>query len=201
RGVVSTANYLAREYGIQSALSIQKAWHFSETAKKAGKPGAIFLSGNYHYYSQISSTIMNILAKYGPIEVASVDEAYLDLSSLNSYKAAEKTAKEIKREIKKLENLTTSIGLGPNKMIAKIASGFKKPDGLTVISEEKVSSFLSPLSIRTIPGIGPKTEIILNKLRIHTIGDLQRLGKTELKDLLGKWGEELFSKVRGIDNR
>jgi len=210
RGVVSTANYKAREYGIHSAMPITKAWELSEKAKKEGKPEAIFIEPSDHLYSDISKEILEIVSRTiekvypsefsnNNLERASIDEAFLDLSFTGSFKRAEILAKKIQREIKSKENLTCSIGIGPNKLIAKIASDFKKPDGLTIVSENKVADFLNPMPIRKIPGIGPKTEILLKNLGIKTISDLKQFSNEKLEKLLGKWGASLYKKARGED--
>jgi DNA polymerase IV (DinB-like DNA polymerase) len=126
RGVVSTANYKAREYGIKSAVPISIAWKLSEEAHKQGKPRAVFITPNMEKYSAISARIMAILRSYAEhIEEASIDEAYFDLSPLGSYEKAAKVAEKIREEIVKKESLTASIGIGPNKLVAKIASDFK----------------------------------------------------------------------------
>ncbi|MCX6788895.1 MAG: DNA polymerase IV [Candidatus Jorgensenbacteria bacterium] len=201
RGVVSTANYKAREYGIRSALPISKAWEYSENAKRAGKPPAIFLGVNMRLYSDVSSHIMEIVEQYSEeFEQASVDEMYFDLSHLGSFEEAERACKKLKKEIKDRERLSCSIGIGPNKLIAKIASDFQKPDGLTVVTNSEAEKFLEPLTIRKIPGIGPKTEEILNNKGINKVKDLKKFELGELKELLGKFGGDLYLKVRGIDN-
>ena len=210
RGVVSTANYKAREYGIHSALPISRAWRLSEEAKKTGRPGAIFLRGNFEKYEKVSGSIMEIIKKYSPtVEQASVDEAYFDLTWKPSsqvgarlpsdWLSAETIAKKIKQEILQKEKLTSSIGIGPNKLIAKIASDFKKPDGLTAVREEDAEKFLEPMGVRKIPGIGPKTEEVLAARNIFLIKDIKKLSKEELIDMLGKWGESLYDKARGRD--
>ncbi len=201
RGVVSTANYKAREYGIKSALPISTAWRFSEQAKSEGKPAANFFEGNFQKYGKVSGEIMAIISKYSPaVERASVDEAYFDLSFCGTFKKAADVAKKLKAEIKKKERLTASVGIGPNKLIAKIASDMQKPDGLTVVLPENTEKFLTPLNIRKIPGIGPKTEIIFKKERINTVGDLKKYSEKQLNEKLGKWGTELYRKVRGVDD-
>ena len=201
RGVVSTANYKAREYGIHSAMPISRAWQLSEQAKKSGKPEAAFISGNFNNYGETSVEIMSIVKKYVKvIEEASVDEAYMDLSFAGSYAAAEELCKKIKKEIKDKERLTASIGIGPNKLIAKIASDMQKPDGLTVIAEEQAEVFLEPLSIRKIPGIGPKAEIVFKKEGTRTVKDLKKYTQGDLYDLFGEWGLEIYEKARGRDN-
>jgi len=220
RGVVSTANYKAREYGIRSAVPISKAWEFSQRAKREGKPEAVFLDGHYKKYSEVSSRIMEIVRQYSKaVEQASVDEAYFEINSDTSaskvvtgplysgpvttdivWKKAQETCRQIKEDIRGKEKLTASIGIGPNKLIAKIASDMQKPDGLTVIYPELVEGFLEPLSIRKIPGIGPKTEQYLNKHGIQIIEDLKKYSLGELENMLGQWGREIYYKARGVDD-
>lgn len=200
RGVVSTANYKAREYGIHSAMPISRAWELSEKAKRDGRPAAVFIGGSFREYAEVSKNIFSIVGNYvSSFEQSSVDEGYLDLSFTKNYKAAENLAKKIQKEIKTKEKLTCSIGIGPNKLIAKIASDFKKPAGLTVIKEDEAEIFVEPLPIRKIPGIGPKTESLLNKNGIKTVKDLKKLSKEEMKSMLGKWGIDLYEKARGRD--
>jgi DNA polymerase IV (DinB-like DNA polymerase) len=205
RGVVSTANYAARAYGIHSALPISAAWRLSEAAKKKGLPPAVFLDVNMQKYGEESERIMEIVYAHVPpdpsglvlVEQASVDEAYFDLSFAGSYEAAERIAREIKNEIKVKERLTASVGIGPNKLIAKIASDRRKPDGLTVVPEKDAEKFLEPLNIRVIPGVGPKTEEQFLKLGIRTVRDAKRLTEAELVSMMGVWGAELYEKLRG----
>lgn len=201
RGVVSTANYKAREYGIHSAMPISTAWRLAEEARRRGEPPTVFMDGNFARYGEVSNRIMAIIRAHVPLlEEASVDEAYLDLSFTNSYGAAEKLCEKIKREIKDKEKLTSSIGIGPNKLIAKIASDFKKPDGLTVVIETEAEKFLEPMPIRKIPGIGPKTEAMFLKRSVKFIRDLKRFSEAELRGMLGKWGLALYRKARGLSD-
>ena len=202
RGVISTANYKAREYGIRSAVPISVAWRLSEKAKHEGKPGVVFITPNMEKYTRISGHIMAILRTHATphIEQASVDEAYIDLSESGSYKQAETICRAIKKEIVLSESLTASIGIGPNKLIAKIASDFNKPDGLTVVRPTDAESFLERNGLRRIPGIGPKTEQLLAAQGITTIVELKRLSREELRKLLGKLGEDLYEKARGRDD-
>lgn len=198
RGVVSTANYKAREYGIHSAMPISAAWRASERARIGGKPAAIFLPVNFSRYNEVSRKVMDVIGKYSEaVEEASVDEAYFDLGYAGSFASAGETAMRIKSEIGEKEKLTCSIGIGPNKLIAKIASGFKKPDGLTIVEESGVEGFLSPMGIRMIPGIGPKTEILLNKEGVHFVSDLKKISKEKMEKMLGKFGLDLYEKCRG----
>lgn len=201
RGVVSTANYKAREYGIKSAVPISTAWRLSEDAKKQGKPGATFITPNMEKYAQVSSHIMAILQPYSAhIEEASIDEAYFDLSPLGSFAKAERVAQKMQREIFEKESLTASIGIGPNKLVAKIASDFKKPNGLTVVEQKEVELFVQQINLRKIPGIGPKMEAALRQQNILTTVDLHALEPIDLELMFGKSGLDLYEKVRGIDD-
>ncbi|OGZ54543.1 MAG: hypothetical protein A3B25_02465 [Candidatus Ryanbacteria bacterium RIFCSPLOWO2_01_FULL_48_26] len=248
RGIVSTANYKAREYGIRSALPISTAWRFSQEAKRVGKPEVVFIEPNFKKYSEVSQNVMFILEEAisaalqhtnilenvgmsagdlgveqarppkfpgGNLERASIDEAYFDLSFADSFDEARKICEKIKKEIAQKEKLTCSIGIGPNKLIAKIASDMKKPDGLTVVREADTEKFLEPLPIRKIPGIGPKTEEVFKKIKVARVADLKKFSEEELNDLFGKprrqksgsrplkasgWGIELYKKIRGIDD-
>lgn len=201
RGVVSTANYKAREYGIRSALPISQAWKFSEVAERRGGKSAIFLPVDMSKYARVSGEIMAILRRSAPIiEEASIDEAYADLSFTGSFKKAEKLCRKIKKEIFGNQALTVSVGLGPNKLIAKIASDFKKPDGLTMVGASEAAKFLEPLPIRKIPGIGPKTEELLARKDIKIVRDLLPYLESDLAEWLGKWGRDIYKKIRGEDD-
>jgi len=198
RGVVSTANYPARAYGIHSAMPISQAWKLAEAARRRGRPATVFVRGSHRKYGEVSERIMAILHRQAPVvEAAGIDEAYFDLSFTGSYEGAADLARQIKAEIRAKEKLTASIGIGPNKMVAKIASDFQKPDGLTVVTPEQAEDFLAPLAVRKIPGIGPKTEKSLARLGIKTVQDLKRLTPAELQERFGKWGPELYERIRG----
>lgn len=198
RGVVSTANYPARVYGIHSAMPISKAWQLAEAARRRGQPATVFTRGNYSKYREVSDRIMAILGSYVPVvEEAGIDEAYVDLSFAGSYERATEFARQIKAEILAKEKLTASVGIGPNKLIAKIASDFRKPDGLTVVTQAEAEDFLAPMAVRKIPGIGPKTEKYLARLGIKTVQDLKRFSPEELEERFGKWGPELYERIRG----
>ena len=201
RGVVTTANYKAREYGIHSAMPISKAWQLSESAKRQGKPPVVFVHTEMAKYRAVSAKIMGVIRRFTPIvEEAGIDEAYSDVSLAGSWDKAEEVCRDIKREILAQERLTCSFGIGPNKLIAKIASNHHKPDGLTVVRQEQSEAFLAPLPIRVIPGIGPKTEEELARLRIRRVEDLKQYSHVELKQMLGNYGLELYEKIRGRDN-
>lgn len=196
RGVVSTANYKAREFGIHSALPISGAWRLC--------PNAIFLPVNSSLYSRVSRSVMDILKntaqKYnGEFNQTSVDEAYIDLSSSKGLGIS--IAKNLKHEIYKHEKITASIGMGPNMLIAKIASDFQKPNGLTIVKPKDVQKFLDPLPIRRLPGIGPKTERGLGRLGIKTVCDLRKIDQPLLYEKFGQQGISLYESSHGLDNR
>lgn len=201
RGVVATANYAARAYGLHSAQPISQAWRDAERARKQGRPPVVFLRPNMTKYATASGEIMTLCRRYADlVEQASIDEAYLDLSPSGSFEAAEDLCRRLKQEVRDQERLTMSIGLGPNKLIAKIASGFRKPDGLTVVRPEEVEAFLAPLPVRTIPGIGPKTETILAQQGILRISDLAARTKDDLCATFGKRGADFYERARGRDD-
>ncbi len=198
RGVVSTANYPARRYGIHSATPITRAWALAQAAKGRGEPETIFITPNFPRYSEISRRIMALIRRHVPVvQEVGIDEAYLDLKFAGSFAKARDICLKIKGEIKAREGLTASVGVGPNKLVAKIASDFQKPDGLTVVTAAEAEAFLAPLPIRQIPGVGPKTEQFLARRGVRRVEDVKRFTPEELQELLGKWGLALFEKVRG----
>lgn len=200
RGVVSTANYKAREFGIHSALPISRAWRLSESARKQGNPPVTFLPLRMERYAEVSAHIMETLRRFVfLVEQASIDEAYFDLSSCESYTLAEEVCRKIEHAIQEEEHLTALVGIGPNKLIAKIASGMHKPDGLTVVREEDVAAFLAPLPLRTIPGVGPKTKSDFAKVGIKTVKDIRGLSRESLQGIYGKRDLELHEKIHGRD--
>ncbi|MGH7318921.1 MAG: DNA polymerase IV [Candidatus Rokuibacteriota bacterium] len=199
RGVVTTASYAARKYGIRSAMPISRAWRLAQVARRRGEPEAVFIRGNHRLYREVSQRIMTLGASGADaFEEASIDEAYLDLSSLGAFERAEAHARALKAAIREQEGLTCSIGIAPNKLVAKIASDFRKPDGLTVVRHDDVQAFLDPLSIRAIPGIGPKTETFLHDKRVRTVAELRQVEGGPLTEWFGKWGADLYRKARGI---
>jgi len=201
RGVVTAASYRARAYGIRSAMPISRAWRLAEAARRRGEPATVFVRDDHKLYREVSARIMAILARNADaFEEASVDEAYLDLSSLGDLDAAAGRARKIKAEIAVEEGLTCSIGIGPNKLVAKIASDFQKPDGLTIVRPDEVQAFLDPLRIRVIPGIGPKTERFLNERGIRTVAELRAVDRAQLVEWFGRWGEGLHDGARGISD-
>ena len=201
RGVAATSNYLARAYGIHSATPISTAWRLSEAARHAGKPPVTFVSVDMPKYARVSEEVMQIVRRFiEKVEQASIDEAYGDLSWAASYEEAERICRHVQETITSEAQLTASVGIGPNKLIAKIASGWQKPSGLTVVHAEQVEAFLAPLPIRVIPGIGPKTEAMLRERGIKVVNDLRTLPAYQLEQLLGKRGGALYEKARGRDD-
>ena len=196
RGVVSTCNYEARTYGIHSALPISEAYRLC--------PQAVFLPVNGALYAASSQNIMEILRKYASlIDQVSLDEAYLDISFAITYKKAKELAENIKGEILKKEKLVCSCGIGPNKMIAKIACEKAKPNGVLVVNPKKVQEFLSPLDIQEISGVGPKAAEKLKKffgVEQMTIQKLKKASKKDLQALFGVMGQGIYERARGRDN-
>jgi len=200
RGVVTTANYMARKYGIHSALPISRAWRLAEAARRRGEPATVFIQPNFPLYREVSARIMQIFeGAADAFEEASIDEAYLDVSSRGDLVSAVEHMSQLKCEIREREGLSCSVGIGPNKLIAKIASGHQKPDGFIVVPLESVEDFLDPLPVRVIPGIGPKSESYLHERDIRIIKDLREVPEATLTDWFGKWGQRLYEKARGVD--
>jgi DNA polymerase IV (DinB-like DNA polymerase) len=193
RGVVSTCNYEARKFGIRSGMPISRAW------KRC--PDAVYLQPDFKLYGKVSSKIMTTLRKYADkFEQWGFDEAFLDISSkARDFKNAKGIAQAIKQEILDKEELTCSIGVGPNKLVAKIASDFEKPDGLTVVEEEAVQEFLAPLPVRKLLWVGKKTERRLNEMGIRTIGDLAAYDVSALTEKFGVLGAQYHLMAHGID--
>ncbi|MDH4230515.1 MAG: DNA polymerase IV [Nitrospirota bacterium] len=192
RGVVSTASYEARKYGVHSAMPLKTAYRLC--------PQAVFLPVDYNEYARISGIIKNILAQFSPVmEDVGIDEAFLDISG--SGMSNEQIAREIKERIRRQTGLSCSIGIAPNKLLAKIASDMQKPDGLTVITMGDIESRIWPLPVRKLWGVGPKTEAFLRKIAVHTIGDLASLSQDDLVGQFGEsYGHYLHEASHGIDH-
>ncbi len=197
-GAVSTANYLARRYGVSSGIPIYLA------KRKLKGSDAVFLPVDHEFYEEVSERIMFILRRHADrFEQVGIDEAYLDVSqkAKGDFDEATKLAKTIKKQIKVQQKLTCSIGVGPNKLTAKIAADFQKPDGLTVVKNEQVEDFLCPLPVRRLLGVGRKTEAKMQTLGIVTIGDLAKYDVQELIEIFGKnLGTYFHDASVGIDN-
>lgn len=192
RGVVSTANYEARKYGIHSAMSLRAAY------KQC--PHAVFLPVDYEAYSIASGKFKEVLKSITPImQDMGIDEAYLDISDLQDTNEA--IVRKIKTGIKEKTGLTCSIGIGPNKLLAKTASDMQKPDGVTVLTAYDIESRLWPMPIRKLYGVGPKTEEHLKKMCIETVGQLAALPLEKLIEHFGRaYGYYLYEASRGIDD-
>ena len=196
-GAIATANYNARKFGVKSGIPIMLA------KNKLKEQDAVFLPADFDYYSDMSSKGMEIIEKYADVfEYVGRDEAYLDVTKKTeiSFDNAEHLAQQLKNEIRNSLKLTCSIGISPNKLLSKIASDFKKPDGLTTVKPEQVEQFLSPLKIREIPGIGKKTEDVFTQMDIHIIEELRKIDVFDLNKMFGrKTGGYIFNSAKGID--
>jgi len=193
RGVVSTCNYEARKYGIKSGMPITRAWRLC--------PTAVFLPLNIPLYLQVSGRIMDTLSSHtDKFESWGIDEAFLDVSSrAKDFEEARQLALQIKKDIYEKEGLTCSIGIGPNKLVAKTASDFQKPDGLTVVEEKDVKGFLEPMDVDKLLWVGRKTARKLNAMGIKTIGDLARYDPSVLSEKFGVVGRQMYLYAQGID--
>jgi DNA polymerase IV (DinB-like DNA polymerase) len=194
RGVVSTASYEARKSGIRSGMPISRAYSLC--------PGAEYLPPDFPLYLEVSRRVMEILGRYsGELHQVSIDEAFLDMTPVGDYTAARELARRIKDEIREKERLGCSIGIGPSRIVAKIASDFRKPDGLTVVPPGEVRDFLAPLPVGKIPGIGKKTGGELARMGIETIGDLMKADVQVLQSRFGRWGLMMHELAWGRDVR
>lgn len=195
RGVVSTASYNAREYGVHSAMPIAQARKLC--------PNGIYLPARHGLYKEVSQEILSILYKYTPlVEKISIDEAFLDIKGCEKlYGQPLEIAEKIKKEVKNKTGLTISIGLSINKFLAKLASDFDKPDGLTVIKEENIKSFMADLDIKKIWGVGQIFAENLAEIGVYKVKDIWPYSLNDLKNKYGKAGIKLYYLSRGIDNR
>jgi len=192
RGVVAAASYAARKYGIHSAMPLAQARRLC--------PEAIFLRGSHGVYGDFSRRIFALLDKYSPlVEPMSLDEAYVDLTGCEKlHGPVLSTAERIKNEIKTEVGINASIGIASNKLLAKVASGFVKPNGILWIAPGKEGRFLRPLPVSRIPGVGPKSGERFRRMGVQTVGDLAALPRELLEEVHGKWGAGLYLKARGI---
>jgi DNA polymerase-4 len=192
RGVVSTASYEARKFGIHSAMPLRTAYKLCTDA--------VFLPVDYEEYLRVSGMVKSILREFTDvIEDVGIDEAFLELPQTD--KPLEEIAKEIKKRIYDEIGLTCSIGIAPNKLLAKIASDMQKPDGITIIREDEIESRIWQLSVRKLWGVGPKTEAHLKSMGIKTIGELASFSRDKLIEEFGEsHGNYLYEAARGIDD-
>lgn len=193
RGVVSAASYEARKFGIHSAMPLQTAGRLC--------PHAVFLEPRHTVYSAWSDRIAAILETFSPVvEMASIDEAYLDLTGTEKlHGPAIAAAQKLHDEIFRRTKLPCSMGLAPTRLVAKIASEQAKPHGLLWIPAGSEASFLAPLPVRRMPGVGKVTEAGLHAIGVTTIGDLARIGEVRLETSFGRWGSALYRKSLGQD--
>jgi len=194
RGVVLTASYEARQYGVRSAMSCVEA------ARRC--PTAVFVPPHFELYGRVSGEIMDTLWTFADrLQPSGIEEGFLDVSTRSggNFSRAEQLAREIKAAIRNRHRMTCSIGVAPTKAIAKIASDLQKPDGLTIVAPDEVVAFLAPISVRKILGVGPKTGERLKELGLESIGDVQEYNRQDLIELLGAFGEYLHDVAMGRD--
>lgn len=194
RGVVSTCSYEARAYGIHSAQPISQAYRLC--------PDAVFLPVDGQKYQRESRRIREVLSEFTPqMQFISIDEAFLDVTgSLRIFGDKRPIAEHIRRRIEQETGLTASLGVAPNKLVAKIASDLRKPRGLVIVESEQVEEFLRPLEVSRLPGVGPKMQGALARLGVKVIGDLADIPLEELQDRFGEYGKDLWHKARGQDD-
>jgi DNA polymerase IV len=193
RSVVCAASYEARRFGVRSAMAATYAERLC--------PEAVFVPPDFPSYRAVSRAVREIFSRHTDlIEPLSLDEAYLDVTENKTGLAtATKVASAIRRQIREELNMTASAGVAPNKFLAKIASDWRKPDGLFVIQPAEVEDFLTPLPVGRIPGVGKVTEGKLANLGLKTVGDVRARSLEELLKLFGRYGQRLFELARGID--
>jgi DNA polymerase-4 len=194
RGVVCSASYEARKFGVRSAMPAGQA--------KRLCPHAIFLPGRMGRYEEVSHRIRDVFHEFTPgVQPVSVDEAFLDLCGFGGFEGAVVVARNIKEAIGSRLRLTASVGVASNKSVAKIASDLQKPDGFVVVPPGREQEFLDPLPVKRIWGVGPKADASLAALGIRTVRQLREFDKATLKKRFGKWGGQLWLLCRGIDER
>jgi DNA polymerase-4 len=193
RGVVSAASYEARKYGVHSAMPLRTAYQRC--------PQAIFLDGHPHRYREYSEKVFTVLEEFSPrVEMASIDEAYLDMTGTERLHGPPLAAAHALHEaVKGRTQLNCSIGISTSRMVAKVASDQAKPNGVLWVLPGQEARFLAPLEVRRIPGVGKVTEKALQELGIRRVGDLARLEESFLEERFGKWGLALAGKARGAD--
>ena len=194
RSVVCAASYEARPFGVRSAMPLGLA--------KRLCPNAVIVPPDFSRYQEASRAAREIFAQYTDlIEPMSLDEAYLDVTENKAgLPTATRVAIAIRKQIRDELHLTASAGVAPNKFLAKIASDWRKPDGLFVITPESVATFLPPLAVGRLPGVGRVTEEKLLRLGIRTVGELQKLELTILQNQFGRYGLRLYELARGVDD-
>lgn len=194
RGVVSSASYEARKYGVHSAMPSSEAGRLC--------PKGVFVHGHYDLYGKFSKKIQKVLFSFTPsVEMFSLDEAFLDFTGFDLiYKNTRKLALEIQRKILNEVGLSCSVGAATSKTVSKIASDFKKPNGVTIVESGSEKEFLAPLPIRSMPGIGPKFEEKLDSFHIYKLKDIQTKPASFFSENFGKCGLDIYKKSFGFDN-
>ncbi|MGB2855102.1 MAG: DNA polymerase IV [Dehalococcoidia bacterium] len=195
RGVVACASYEARVYGLKAGMSLAVAQRLC--------PHAIFLGGNFYHYRNASARFLGILSEFTPdVEPLGLEEAFLDLTGFEPiYGPVRETALRIKGRIRGELELTASVGIAGSKVVAKVASDLSKPDGLVEVAPGEERNFLAPLPVAKLPCVGPKTERMLQRIGITTIGELGRLPISFLRHIFGVHGDVIHRYANGIDNR
>jgi DNA polymerase IV len=195
RGVVAAASYEVRRFGVHSAMPMSTALRLC--------PHAICITPRMRHYQHASQRIFRIFHEFTPlVEGLSLDEAFLDVSASRAlHGTAVAIAREIKEHIQEATRLTASVGVAPNKLVAKIASDLKKPDGLTIVTAATVRDVLDPLSVRRLPGLGRKTGAKVEELGIHTLAELRAATDAQLWPLFGKYARRVRERAAGIDDR
>lgn len=195
RGVVAAASYEVRKFGVHSAMPMREALRRC--------PDAVCVHPRISHYAAVSQQIFVVFHEFTPlVQGLSLDEAFLDVTaSTGALGAAESIAAEIKHRIRGRTGLTASVGVAPNKLVAKIASDLGKPDGLVVVRPEEVRALLDPLPIRKLFGLGAKTAPKVEALGIHTLGELSRASAARLRPIFGRYAERVLQRAAGVDDR
>jgi len=195
RGVVAAASYEVRKFGVHSAMPTREALRRC--------PEAVCIAPRMAHYSEVSRQIFAVFHEFTPlVQGLSLDEAFLDVTaSIGALGSAEQIAREVKRRIRERTQLTASVGVAPNKLVAKIASDLRKPDGLLVVPAEEITALLDPLPIRRLFGLGAKTAPKVEALGIHTLGELRQASTARLRPVFGRYTERVQQRAAGIDNR
>lgn len=198
RGVVAAASYKAREFGVHSAMPISRAYHLLPD-------DAVYLHPRIADYAEVSDAIFDRVAEAVDLfEAAGIDEAYADVTARckGDWTSAERLARRVQDHVRRDFDLTCSVGIGPNKLVAKVASDLDKPDGLTVVRPGEVDQVLGPLPAGVIPGVGPKTSARLrDEYGVETVADLASLDPDAMEDRFGAWGPGMVHRARGVDDR
>ncbi len=197
-GAVSTANYAARKYGVKSGMPLFLA------KRRLEKCDAVFLPVDHEYYEQVSDKLMRIFRGYAEVfEQVGIDEAYLDVTKRvhDSFDEAEALVLQVKADVKRQVGVSFSVGVGPNKLVAKIACDVHKPDGLTVVRPDEVKAFLQPLPVDRLLGVGKKTAVKMAELGVKTVGDLAGFNVQRLVTVFGKMlGVYFHDAANGVDD-